>query len=568
MTISMFANQSSDITSIFNSTNNIAQTYQSISGVDFNAGNTNVGNSDFLGSLATVFGWGIAIAIVLATLSIVYGAITYMTAADSQSKVDEGKKRITSAVGGLILALISWLILFSVNENILTSNFLLRLQQLENQASSTNAGGGVQAGSGPTNPNPGAGAGGSQNTSSGLSQQVAEDYLASSNVTVAPGASVEGLSESSANTIGEISRGCCGDPDKPLVLSSGTESETIANQNNTGGVFEFDYTDNPENQEEIDEYFLDKINKEEKDPQTNQLPVRSVINGQEVEITPTFTGWTVEVINEKENTVLDTVNTDGGNTISTTNQNNSSGGNIIIDDTGYVPDNTNNNDTLTIQDLININNQNNNNGGNVIIDDTGYIPDNTNNNDTLTIDELNLIALQDQAFSNVFLKQTTGNISDISNELNSLILITRDYCCGQKTTIAGTETFKSSYNVTNVDVDDNSIFVEKNTVNRIQGLGTGLWNPLNNGILRNIYPNQNLIDISKYLDCRETRNSFTRWTCRQPDNFRELDGRRYYNQNKKGVSIRDIYNNETYPGQDGGINFNATYNNNSWYIKI
>jgi len=114
-----------------NGTESEPTSYQPISGINFEAAKTGqAANSDFIALLRTIFNWGIAIAIILATLAVVIGSIQYMTT-DAVFDKTEGKKRIQSAIGGLILALISWLILFTINENIFSSNFLLKLNQLE-----------------------------------------------------------------------------------------------------------------------------------------------------------------------------------------------------------------------------------------------------------------------------------------------------------------------------------------------------------------------------------------------------------------------------------------------------
>lgn len=70
---------------------------------------TNLG--DFL---SKVFNFGIAIAVALSVIMITVGGIQYMTT-DSWNKKEEGKERIRNAFYGLALALVSWLILFTIN---------------------------------------------------------------------------------------------------------------------------------------------------------------------------------------------------------------------------------------------------------------------------------------------------------------------------------------------------------------------------------------------------------------------------------------------------------------------
>ena len=61
-----------------------------------------------------IFNYGIAVAAVLALIMIIAGGIQYMTT-DSWNKKEEGKERIRNALYGLGLALVSWLILYTIN---------------------------------------------------------------------------------------------------------------------------------------------------------------------------------------------------------------------------------------------------------------------------------------------------------------------------------------------------------------------------------------------------------------------------------------------------------------------
>lgn len=69
--------------------------------------------------LGQVFSYGIAIAVVLALVMIIWGGIMYMTT-DSWTGKDDGKKKILDAVQGLGLALISYLVLYTINPCIVT----------------------------------------------------------------------------------------------------------------------------------------------------------------------------------------------------------------------------------------------------------------------------------------------------------------------------------------------------------------------------------------------------------------------------------------------------------------
>ena len=69
--------------------------------------------------LGMVFDFGIAAAVVLALIMIIWGGIEYMTT-DSWMGKDEGKTKITDALLGLGLALVSYLILYTINPALVT----------------------------------------------------------------------------------------------------------------------------------------------------------------------------------------------------------------------------------------------------------------------------------------------------------------------------------------------------------------------------------------------------------------------------------------------------------------
>jgi ABC-type transport system involved in multi-copper enzyme maturation permease subunit len=97
---------------------NVAQTYQTISGIDIK---TDSGKGDLTNLLNTLFQWGIAAAVMLSVIFIILGSIQYMTT-DAVFGKEEGKSKIMSAVGGLILALISFLILNTINPELTKIN--------------------------------------------------------------------------------------------------------------------------------------------------------------------------------------------------------------------------------------------------------------------------------------------------------------------------------------------------------------------------------------------------------------------------------------------------------------
>lgn len=70
---------------------------------------------------ATLYKIGVGIAGVLAVLMLVIGGIEYITSIAIGSKED-AKKRMWAAVGGLLLTLLSWLILNTINPNLTDFN--------------------------------------------------------------------------------------------------------------------------------------------------------------------------------------------------------------------------------------------------------------------------------------------------------------------------------------------------------------------------------------------------------------------------------------------------------------
>lgn len=77
--------------------------YQPISGMQFSG-------SGFGGMLSQLFVWGVTMTIILAVIMLVVGGVQYM-GSESLFGKDEGKKRITAALGGLLIAFLSIFIL-------------------------------------------------------------------------------------------------------------------------------------------------------------------------------------------------------------------------------------------------------------------------------------------------------------------------------------------------------------------------------------------------------------------------------------------------------------------------
>jgi hypothetical protein len=72
--------------------------------------------------LSQAFQFGLALAAALAVVMIVWGGVEIMLS-ESVFKKEDGKKKIEDAIWGLLLALVSWLILYTINPDIL--NFRL-----------------------------------------------------------------------------------------------------------------------------------------------------------------------------------------------------------------------------------------------------------------------------------------------------------------------------------------------------------------------------------------------------------------------------------------------------------
>lgn len=73
---------------------------------------------DFGDFLNGAFKVGLAIAATLAVVMITIGGLEYMTT-DSVNNKTEGKSKIQNAIIGLLIALLIWLILFTINPNLL-----------------------------------------------------------------------------------------------------------------------------------------------------------------------------------------------------------------------------------------------------------------------------------------------------------------------------------------------------------------------------------------------------------------------------------------------------------------
>lgn len=75
------------------------------------------------GLIANLYTFGMGLVGVSALIMLVLGGVIYTTAGDSQSRVNQARSMIGNAVFGLILALVSYLILYTINPDIVTRGF-------------------------------------------------------------------------------------------------------------------------------------------------------------------------------------------------------------------------------------------------------------------------------------------------------------------------------------------------------------------------------------------------------------------------------------------------------------
>jgi hypothetical protein len=92
-----------------------------------------------------VFNLAIGIAAITAVVMIVFGGFQYMTS-DAIGGKSEGKDRIKNAIFGLVLVIGAWLILYTINPNLLTLN--LNIAPVSIQEVKQTLGGEVSAGTG------------------------------------------------------------------------------------------------------------------------------------------------------------------------------------------------------------------------------------------------------------------------------------------------------------------------------------------------------------------------------------------------------------------------------------
>ncbi len=76
------------------------------------------GDSSFSGYIQAIYNFGIWAVGVSAMLMISIGGFMYLTSAGNTSKTGKAKEIITDAIIGIILAMVSWLLLYTINHDL------------------------------------------------------------------------------------------------------------------------------------------------------------------------------------------------------------------------------------------------------------------------------------------------------------------------------------------------------------------------------------------------------------------------------------------------------------------
>lgn len=73
------------------------------------------------GFIASLYVFGLGLVGITAMVMLIYASVLYMTAGDNMTRVGEAKKKISNAMFGLVLAFLSWIILRTINPDLVQS---------------------------------------------------------------------------------------------------------------------------------------------------------------------------------------------------------------------------------------------------------------------------------------------------------------------------------------------------------------------------------------------------------------------------------------------------------------
>lgn len=74
-------------------------------------------------ALSRIYVFGLGLVALSALVMMVYGGVLYMTAGDSQDRVKQARTSINNSIFGLVIALLAWLILYTINPSLVKNVF-------------------------------------------------------------------------------------------------------------------------------------------------------------------------------------------------------------------------------------------------------------------------------------------------------------------------------------------------------------------------------------------------------------------------------------------------------------
>ncbi|GEM_PF-5183599 len=104
--------------------------------VNLAAGSTQIPGFEFINAtspgdlISKLYLFGLSLAGISAFFMVTYGGVLYLTSRDNQTQIGKAKGYIGNALLGLVIALLSWLILYTINPN-LVKNFSIGLPDIK-----------------------------------------------------------------------------------------------------------------------------------------------------------------------------------------------------------------------------------------------------------------------------------------------------------------------------------------------------------------------------------------------------------------------------------------------------